>query len=111
MNQPAWERLVDLVDIKFGITDHGKEKLPLEDNPRLEQSIDFVCFERQGEKYRLERISRPAVLEQKSIYHRAAGSGVRFENVYDAQELSHHISLLLRKGDEWHKIDLEDLAL
>ena len=111
MNQAAWERLVDLVDVKFGITEHGKETQPLEDNARLSQTIDFVCFTRDGGEYRLERISRPAVIEQKSIYHRAAGSQVRHENVYDAEQLAHRVNLLLKRGSDWEKIDLEDLAL
>ena len=111
MNQAAWERLVDMIDVKYGLSDHGRSQTNLEDQPELKQQIDYVCFERDGETYRLERVTRPAIKEKKSIYHRAAGSSVRFENVYDTNEVTHKVQLLRQVGGEWQAIDLEDLAL
>ena len=111
MNQQGWERLVDLVDLKFGIGKHGKRQEQLEDNPQLSQEIDYVCFEREGKQYRLQRVSGPAIIDKKTIYHRAAGSSVRFENVYDTTQTSHRMELYLQQGDEWQKIDLQDLSL
>ena len=111
MNQAAWERLVDLVEVKYGLTDHGRTVSPLEDKPELTQTIDYVIFTREGQQFRLERITRPAIKEKKSIYHRAAGSSVRFENIYDSEDVTHKVQLLRQTGEGWQTIDLEDFSL
>lgn len=111
MTDQAWERLVDLVDVKFGLTDHGRDRAPLEDKPELSQTISFIEFKQGDRHYRLERISRPAIIDQKSHFHRAAASQVRFENIYDPEQISHKVQLLIKQGDDWQPVDLEELAL
>lgn len=111
MTDQAWERLVDLVDVKFGLLNHGRDRTPLEDKPELTQTTAFVEFKRGEQHYRLERVSRPAVVEQKSHFHRAAASKVRLENIYDPEQISHKVQLFIKQGDNWQPLDLEELSL
>lgn len=110
MNQASWERLVDAIDIKFGIRDHGSSEQPLEDQPELKEKTEFITFEKEGSEYRVDRITRPAVAERKTFYHRAASSDVRFENIYDRQNTVSYIKLSVKEGESWREIDPEELS-
>ncbi len=110
MQETSWDKLVDAVDIKFGIDNSGKSTEPLEDNADLEQKISFIEFAKNGRHFRLTRTIRPAVLERKSIYHRAAGSNVTYQNVYDPNETTSVIQLYRNDGGEWEPVDTEELA-
>ncbi|HSX48189.1 MAG TPA: hypothetical protein VLF41_01645 [Candidatus Nanoarchaeia archaeon] len=110
-DDPGWDRIADAIDAKFGITKHGKRTEPLEDNTELEQQVSFIQFEKDGEEFMMERIASPAILDRKTHYHKAAGSGVRYENVYDPEAVSFKTRLLKRDGDEWEEISPDQLAL
>lgn len=111
MNDHGWDNLVDALDSRFGLSDHGRYKEPLEDNPELEQSVQFICFERDGKTFKAERVEGPAIVDRKSHYHKAAGSGVRFENIYDAEQVSHKTRFYVKAGEDWTPIEPEELAL
>ena len=107
----GWDKLVDAVDLKFGIINHGRKTEPLEDRPELTQAVQFITFERDGKTYKMERVTGPAVIDRKSHYHKAAGSTVRFENVYDENETSRKTNFYVKAGDDWQPVSLEELAL
>jgi len=107
----GWDKLVDAVDIKFGIIKHGRSDEPLLDRSDLTQHVQFITFERDGETYKMERVTGPAVIDRKSHYHKAAGSGVRFENIYDPNEISHKTNFYKKDGDDWEPVSLEELAI
>lgn len=112
MNDSAWDRLTDVIDVKFGISDHGRRREPLEDKPELSREVRYVAFQKDGQDYRLERASGPAVVERKSIFHKAAGSGVRFENIYDPEEITHKVTLMQKTATgEWEPVELDSLSL
>ena len=108
---PGWDKIVDAIDVRFGIDRHGRRQEPLPDNQELTQTITFIEFQKGGQTYRMERIARPAVTDRKSIYHKAAGSGVRFENVYDPDATTFRTQLLKQAGDDWEEVDPTELAL
>jgi len=107
----SWDRIVDAIDIKFGIDKHGRSTEPLPDRPDLTQSVQFIVFERAGKMYKLERVTGPAVIDRKSHYHKVAGSAVRFENVYDETEIAHKTNFYVKSGDDWEPLAPEELAL
>lgn len=111
MNQASWERLADAVDVKFGITNHGNLTRPLEDKPTLTEQVNFIEFDRDGHNYRLEHVTRPAIVEKKSFHGKAASSGVRFENIYDPDDLVSKVDFFVKNGDEWQTIDPSDIDL
>jgi len=111
MNEASWDRLTDGIDVKFGITKHGSEKRPLEDNPNLRADVQFVEFERAGENYRLERITGPAIIDRKSFGAHRIGANVRFENVYDPAETTSKVAVLKQSGDGWDLVDLTDIGI
>lgn len=112
MEDTGWDRIVDAIDTKFGISKHGRRTEPLEDKPELEQQVRFICFEKAGEHYKLERIAKPAILDRKTHYHKAAGGGVRYENVYDPENTSYKTVFYRQESqDEWIEIEPTELAI
>lgn len=107
----GWDRIVDAVDAKFGIKDHGRSKRPVEDARHLTENVSFVVFERAGERYKLERVQGPAIIDRKTIGARRAGADVRYENVFDPTETSFRTNLYRDEAGEWVAIDAKELGL
>ncbi|HSX14287.1 MAG TPA: hypothetical protein VLE72_00005 [Candidatus Saccharimonadales bacterium] len=110
-NDAGWDRLVDAVDLKFGLSDHGRYEEALPDRSDLTRRVQFVTFKRGGQVYKMERVTGPAIVERKSHYHKSAGQATRFENIYDPDEISHKTNVYVQTGSDWEPISLEDLAL
>ena len=111
MNDAAWERLTDGIDIKLGINKHGRIKRPLEDRPEVEESVEFIEFERDGDNYRLERTTGPAIIDRKTHYSHRPGVASRVENIYDDSEIAHKVTLFRQSGSDWEEVDLSKLSL
>ena len=107
----AWDRIVDAVDTKFGIIDHGRSKREVGDNKDLTEHVSFVVFEREGERFKLERVQGPAIIDRKTIGARRAGASVTYQNVYDPHETSFRTILFRQSGTDWEEIDPKQLGL
>src|SRR5215203_1410488 len=97
----AWDRIVDAIDMKFGLTDHGRTKRAVEDAPELTEHVSYVVFERDGDKFKLERVQGPAIIDRKTVGARRAGATTRVENVYDPNEVSFRTNFFRWTGTEW----------
>lgn len=107
----AWDRMTDAIEAKFGLIDHRRMKRPVQDAPDLIESVAYVVFERAGERYKLERVTGPAIIDRKTIGARRAGAEVRYENVYDPGEVSRRTNLYREAAGEWEAIDPSALGL
>ena len=101
----AWDRIVDAVETKFGLIEHGRSKRPVADAPDLTEFVSFVIFNRDGQKFKLERIQGPAIIDRKTMGARRAGAVTRVENIYDSGEVSFRTNLYQDKTGEWAAID------
>ena len=101
----AWDRIVDAVEQKFGLDEHGRGKRAMEDAPDLTELVSFIIFNRDGEKLKLERIQGPAIIDRKTMGARRAGATTRVENIYDPEETAMHTNLYKWDGVEWEAID------
>ncbi len=108
----AWDRIVDAVDTKFGLTDHGRSKRAVADAPELTEHVSYVVFDRDGDEYKLERVQGPAIIDRKTMGARRAGATTRVENVYDPEETSFRTNLYRKDAaGEWEPIDPGALGL
>lgn len=108
MSDRAWEDLVDRLDMQFGIKNQRKFKRPLEDEPRLEQTIDQIDFVRAGQDFRVERISSPAIEDRKTNYNKT-GIATSSHTTYDPSELVHKVIFYRLSGGEAVEISPEEL--
>ena len=109
-NDPGWDKIVDAIDAKFGIDRHGTKTEPLEDRHDLNQTVRFIEFSRSGQQFRLERITKPAIMDRKSIHGKSANAAVRFENIYDTETTSSKTAYFHLVGSEWVEMDGDGLA-
>jgi hypothetical protein len=108
----AWDRIVDAIDQKFGIKDHGRSKRPVEDAHELTEHVSYVVFERDGQAFKLERVVGPAIIDRKTVGARRAGATVHYQNIYDPEETSARTNLFRQDGaGEWEQIDPSALGL
>lgn len=107
----AWDRIVDAIDAKFGVIDHGRSRRPLADKPELSEHVAFIVFERGGERWKLERVAGPAIIDRKTFGSKRIGSDVRFENIYDPEEVSLRTNLYRNDGADWMSVDPSELGL
>jgi len=110
MNANAWERLIDSIDATVGFDAHKKTTRPLEDKPELTETVETFEFDRGGTRFKLERISGPAVVDRKSHYSHRGGTASRLENIYDTSEIAHRETLYRQVGGQWQPQDLSSLA-
>lgn len=111
MNDSSWDRITDAIDIKFGITSHGRDERQLEDAPELTEKLRWICFDRAGESYKLEQVTGPSIIDRRTIGARRAGAVTHMENVYDPDELSAKVNLYRQNGDDWIEINPDALEL
>jgi len=111
MEDKAWDRIVDAVDTKFGVIDHGRSTRPLADKPELSEKVAFITFRREGQEYKLERTAGPAIIDRKTFGSKRIGSDVRYENVYDTEETSFKTHFYRQEAGEWTEISPEELGL
>jgi hypothetical protein len=107
----AWDRIVDAIETRFGITKHGRLERKIPDAMHLTEKVSFIEFERSGDPFRLERVTGPAIIDRRTVGARRAGAEVRFENVYDPEEIGHKTIVFKRDGDEWAEVSLDALEL
>jgi hypothetical protein len=107
----AWDRIVDAIEQKFGLVEHGRSKHPVDDEHELIEYISFVVFARDGERYKVERVQGPAIIDRKTMGARRAGATTRVENVYDPDEVSFRTNLYKDNGGEWDPIDPSALGI
>jgi hypothetical protein len=108
----SWDRIVDAIDTKFGLTGHGRQNRPVADASHLTESVAFVTFVKDGTTFKLERIQGPAIVDRKTVGARRAGSSVHFENVYDPHETSLRTKMYQQEpSGEWTEIAPESLGL
>jgi hypothetical protein len=107
----AWDRIVDAIETKFGLTKHGRTKRAVEDAPELTEYVSFVIFTRDGETLKVERVQGPAIIDRKTMGARRAGATTRVENIYDPEEISLRTNLYRQDGADWERIDPSALGL
>lgn len=111
MNETSWDRLTDAIDMKFGLSRHGRLERPLDDAPHLREKVQFVEFERAGKAFRLERSTGPAVVERKAMGGHRVGASLHYQNTYDPTEEQSKVQLLEEQGGEWVPAELDQIGL
>ncbi len=109
MNDRAWDELIDLVDTKYEIDKSDRRTEKLEDNAELSKTIEAIEFEKDNIKYKIERITSPAIVDKKTFYHRT-GSADHMQYVYDPEETTTKVVFYKQQPDGyWNEIAPEEL--
>ena len=109
MTDHAWEKLVDMIDTKFEIDKHAKSEEAIDGQPSLKRHIDAIFFEKDNQKYKIERVTSPAIKDTKTHYvHR--GAAQRVQQNYDPHETSSKVIFYKAEADGYYnEISPEDM--
>lgn len=109
MNDRGWEELVDLIDQKYQIDQHHNSREPLPDNRSLHRDVELIEFEKDNQKYKIERVTAPRIVDKKTYYHKV-GSSEHSEYVYDPIETTNKVTFYAQTPDgHWNEIGPEQL--
>jgi len=97
-----WEAMVGQIRRKFKVSEHEIG----EPDPRDRGVREVVVFEGPTGPMKLERVTRPLVLEKKPIYSHRSGSGTNYEFVYHPTEKTHRETLYRWENNGWTEMDL-----
>ncbi|NIP32571.1 hypothetical protein GWN26_04570 [Candidatus Saccharibacteria bacterium] len=101
MQDEKWKEVVGMVKDKFEVIEEEEE--PMEDIPR--SKIERIVFEGPLGKMKLERETKPVVLDKKTTYSKRMGDTATVEYVYSEDEYAHKFKAYAWKGDDWVEIE------
>jgi len=106
MKDEKWDAVLSEIELKFGF--RKREKKPLVPGPG---EIETVEFETPGGLMRLERVTKPVVLDKKMHYSKRIGSKPVAEYQYSETEKYHRVRLLRWEKLEatWTEVDLDKM--
>lgn len=100
MTKEKWLDLKDKIKDKFGI--EQEQKSTLEDVP--DSVVETLIFDSPLGKIKLEWISKPKTLGEKTIYSNRIGSNVKVDKIYSEDEKAEYIKAYKLDVDEWEEI-------
>ncbi len=105
MNQEKWEQWVEIIRSKFSLLEEGEEVLG------KDEKSEFYVFESPLGELKLERITRPKLLDKQTFYSNRKGSEASVRYVFSEDEVVDRIRVS-RYGEqtgEWEEIDAGSL--
>lgn len=103
MQPEKWQNIVGMVKDQFKVEDEGEESIA--DIPN--SKVLFIIFQGPMGKMRLEYITKPVILDKKTIGSRRIGSETKVEYVYSDTEMSQIFKAYKWDGDEEEWVEME----
>ena len=115
MNPSKWENLIFLAEEKFGIDKEYKEEFEVAELFNGEKIIgerQIVEFESPLGQIKLEKTSRPKVIDKKILHTKRIGGRVAVDFVYSDEEKVEELKIYrLDNDNQWVEIKPEDMGI
>jgi len=105
MDDDRWATILDRVQSQFTVIDQGK--MALADVPRGE--IEFIVFDSPLGRLKLERTTKPRVVDKKTFGGSKYGTAAGVEYVYSDTEMTHQLQAFKEIDGEWEPFAAEGL--
>ena len=108
MTLDRWQDIIGNIKDNFEVLNSGSEHL--EDEGGVE--VDYIVFNTEQGKFRLELISKPVVLDKKTTFSKRIGSETKVDYVYSEEEkmtkmLAYRFS---SESNDWEEMDSKSFA-
>ena len=103
MQEEKWENIKGMIKDKFEVEDEGKNEL--EDVPNGQ--VEFIIFESPLGRIKLEYITKPVVLDKRTIGSRRIGSETTVEYIYSEDEFSNTFKAYKWEDESWIELEKE----
>lgn len=109
MTLEKWCDTVNKIKDNFKVEEHNNYRLEEEGGT----DIEFITFISPLGKMKLEFISKPVVLDKKTIYSNRIGSETKVDYIYSQDEKSHKLKIYKwdNTQDDWLQIDNKNFNL
>jgi len=115
MNPSKWENLIFLAEEKFGIEKKYKEEFEVAELSTGEKIIgqrQIVEFESPLGRIKLEKNSRPKIIDKKVLHTKRIGGRVAVDFVYSDEEKVEDLKIYRQNKDkQWVEIKPEDMGI
>lgn len=108
MTEEKWEQLKESMQAKFDSATIFRE--PLVENGEERGVVEVVEFEGPAGAMRIERQSKPKVLDKIYHYSHRAGDTAKVDYVLSDDEFVHTVKVFKDLDGEWSEIDSEALG-
>jgi Txe/YoeB family toxin of Txe-Axe toxin-antitoxin module len=108
MTNERWENLIEMIEANFKIDEKRSEELDLGEDANgkpVKGEIEIIEFQGPTGKIRLERITKPLVLEKKTQYSRRIGSQTKVSYIYSETEKVYQLKAYQWKDGTWQEIE------
>jgi hypothetical protein len=108
MTDEKWGDLKFMVEQKFGLDEHYSE--PYYEQGEAETRVkrgdrEILIFTTPAGRMRVERISRPLVLDKKFNYHKGSAGAAQIEYVYSDTEKTQSVQAFREVDGEWQPVE------
>lgn len=114
MTDERWQQFIELAKDQFNDVEISTEDLTVQtmDGPEIRGSVDTLIFERDGDRFKLERENRPIVLEKKEHFAKRATDTARTEYTFSTTDFSHKLRVYKETdAGDWDEISADSLGL
>jgi len=115
VNPNKWEQLIFLAEENFGIDNQFSEDFVVFENSKGEKVMgkkEIVEFEGPLGKMRLEKTTRPRVIDKKVLSSKRIGSKVAVEYIYSDDEPVVELKIYKKDADgEWEEVRPESMGI
>ena len=113
MNDEKWFDIVDMVEEKLEVLDKTRQEVPIGDDidgAKALEIVETVIFEGLEGKMKIERTTRPAILDRKAIKSKRIGDRERVEYQYSDTEKVQSFKAYKWGGNDWVEIENDNLG-
>lgn len=115
MNPKTWEKLVFLAEEKFGIDKREEEEIEVgehSDGSKVMGKKEIIEFTSPLGKIKVEKTSRPKVIDKKVLHTKRIGGKVAIDYVYSPTEKTEEVKIYSQNQEgEWQEINPENLGI
>ncbi|NQU77603.1 hypothetical protein HQ544_02805 [Candidatus Falkowbacteria bacterium] len=110
MNDDRWQNIISMVKEKFSPAEQSEEDIEIgEDkhNNPIKGKIERIEFTGPLGKMKLERTTKPKVIDKKTIYSNRAGSDMRVDYVFSEDEVVQYMDAYKWDEDDDRWVEME----
>ncbi|OIP23891.1 hypothetical protein AUK11_04425 [bacterium CG2_30_37_16] len=109
MVEEKWLDLLDNIDEKFGISKKEKEEIEFKDDigHSSNGTVEKIFFKTPIGELKLERTTKPMIMDKKVHYNRTSGTGGKVEYIVSDTEKTSKVTAFKKDDFEnWEEINL-----
>lgn len=114
MNPERWEKIIYQVEEKFGINKRYTEDFEVAQTISGEKIMgkkEIIEFKSPLGQIKLEKISRPRIIDKKVLHSKRIGSQTAVDYLYSDKEEVSQLKIYKQNNGEWEEVSPEMMGI